>query len=143
MPTQYYYCCYNFFKVRTSLANANKNELINIKTCIKEKTNITYSQSTFPSCFKLVFNNSIIDLLDFIELGSWFQISIPRKYVEFFPRIVDLAGGRKSTAPFFRLYGASLSLKKCYINMGLHVTGFLWISINKNCKCRWWISKSF
>ena len=34
---------------------------------------------------------------------------MPRKCVEFFLRVVDLAGGRKSTAPFFRLSGASLS----------------------------------
>ena len=34
-----YYCYYNFFKVGTSQANANKNQLTNIKTFIKEKTN--------------------------------------------------------------------------------------------------------
>ena len=49
---------------------------------------------------------------------------MPRKCVEFFLRVVDLAGGRKSTGPVFRLYGASRSAKKCYMNTELEVAAF-------------------
>ena len=72
------------FEVAIILANANKNQLTNIKTFVKEKCqennnkktqinknyflHITHAQSIFPSCFKLVLN-SIIDWI----IGFWFK----------------------------------------------------------------------
>ena len=92
---------WNYYEM---LTNANKNQLRNIITFIREKTNknyflhIMHPQSIFPSCFKLVLN-SIIDLL-----------------------VVGLAGGRNRTAPFLRLYGTSFSLKKSHMNLDFVVT---------------------
>ena len=76
-------------------------------------------RATYYCNFKL-----ITDLLDSIELGSWFQISVPRIFAKFVPWNVDLAGGRKSSAAFLRLYGTSLTMKKCQMNLGLVVTVF-------------------
>ena len=76
-------------------------------------------QSIFPSCSNL-FLNSAFDVLDSIELGSWFQISMPQKCREFV-----------STAPFLTFYRTSLSLKKDHMNIGLVVTVPLYNSLSK------------
>ena len=57
-----------------------------------------------------------------IKVSKKWRASVPRNCVEFFPRAVELAGGRKSTAPFFRLYGASPSVRMRYMIMGFVVT---------------------
>ena len=96
---------YYLFEVGKILANTSKNQLKNIKTFIKEnKKNyflqiIGHRQSILNNCFKLVLN-SIIGLLDFMELCSWFKISVPRKSAGFVPWVVDLACGRKITYSF-------------------------------------------
>ena len=85
---------------------------------------ITHPQSLFQSCFKLALN-SMIDLLDFIVFGNWFQISVTQKCAEFISWVDDLAGERKSIAPFLRIYGTSLSLSKRHINLVLKATVLL------------------
>lgn len=109
-------------------ANANKNQLTNIKAFIKgesyrEKTlHKTQALSIFSCCFKLVLS-SAIDLLDFIELGSWLHISVAPNGVEFVPWVVSLTGWM-SIAPFLISYGTSLSMKKVITSLGSVVINF-------------------
>ena len=98
----------------------------------------TYHAPTVKiSDFFITFLNSDIDLLDLTKLGNLFQIMDPRKCTELVPSIVDLAGGMKTTGPRLKLYGTYLYLKYDHINSGFKVPVLLYISVNKNCKCRW------
>ena len=65
---------------------------------------ITQSQTTFASFSNLLFY-LVNNLLDFIELGSWFCIDLSQKCVEFVLWVVDLTGGSN----YFILSGTSSS----------------------------------
>ena len=122
--------CFYLFIITLFEVNANKNQLTNIKTFYqgrklprKKTLHKTKAQPIFSRCFKLVLS-SAVDLLDFIELGSWLHIRVQRKGVEYVPWVDGLAGGRMNTAPFLISYGPSLSMKKDIMSLGLVVTNF-------------------
>lgn len=77
---------------------------------------VTLPLPIFPSCLNLILHWAI-DLLDFIEVSSWFHISVPRICIEFVPWVISLAGGTKNNVLFLRLY------RGFFFWEGLHKSG--------------------
>ena len=77
---------------------------------------VTLPLPIFPSCLNLILHWAI-DLLDFIEVSSWFHISVPRICIEFVPWVISLAGGTKNNVLFLRLY------RGFFFWEGLHESG--------------------